>query len=74
MAIYTIHAVTHSKWDNSLSPLLTVKDGDVVEVRETSNGQVTPSSTAQDLVKLDFSRIHPLTEPIVVILHRYSIF
>ena len=68
MSVHTIHAVTHNKWDNSLSPVLTVKDGDVVEVetREASDGQVTQSSTAQDLAKLDFSRIHPLTGPIAV--------
>ncbi|MGC8542730.1 MAG: acetamidase/formamidase family protein, partial [Vulcanisaeta sp.] len=65
---YTIHIRTHNKWDNSLSPIATIKDGDEVEVetREASDGQVTPSSTAQDLTRLDFSRIHPLTGPIAV--------
>ncbi|WP_084019818.1 acetamidase/formamidase family protein [Vulcanisaeta thermophila] len=68
MAIYTIHAITHNKWDNSLTPILKVRSGDEVEVetKEASDGQVTPNSTAQDLNKLDFSRIHPLTGPIEV--------
>ncbi len=65
---HTIHAVTHNKWDNSLTPILIVGDGDVVEVetKEASDGQITQSSTAKDLAKLDFSRIHPLTGPIAV--------
>ncbi|AAY81445.1 acetamidase/formamidase family protein [Sulfolobus acidocaldarius] len=66
---YTIHAITHNKWDNSLQPVLKVSDGDVItlETKEASDGQVTPSSSVQDLLKLDFSRIHPLTGPIEVI-------
>ncbi|MEM4956116.1 MAG: acetamidase/formamidase family protein, partial [Metallosphaera sp.] len=57
-----------NKWDNSLSPVLTIKSGDVitVESREASDGQVTPSSSPSDLLKLDFSRIHPLTGPVEI--------
>lgn len=67
--MYTIHSnKIHNKWDNSLSPVLSIKSGDVVTVesREASDGQVTPSSFPSDLLKLDFSRIHPLTGPIEV--------
>ncbi|BCS92584.1 acetamidase/formamidase family protein [Metallosphaera javensis (ex Sakai et al. 2022)] len=67
--MYTIHSnKIHNKWDNSLSPVLSIKSGDVVTVesREASDGQVTPSSSPSDLLKLDFSRIHPLTGPIEV--------
>lgn len=65
---YTIHAITHNKWDNSLLPVLTVSDGDIITVenKEASDGQVTPNSTASDLLKLEFNRIHPLTGPIEV--------
>ncbi|ADX83768.1 acetamidase [Sulfolobus islandicus] len=65
---YTIHAITHNKWDNSLPPIMTISDGDIItaETKEASDGQVTPSSTEKDLLKLDFSKIHPLTGPIEV--------
>ena len=51
-----------------MSPVLTIKSGDVitVESREASDGQVTPSSSPSDLLKLDFSRIHPLTGPVEI--------
>ncbi|EWG06470.1 MAG: acetamidase [Candidatus Aramenus sulfurataquae] len=64
----TIHAVTHNKWDNSLKPIASVKDGDVIEVetKEASDGQITPSSTVEDLRGLNFDLIHPLTGPIEV--------
>lgn len=65
---YTIHANTHNKWNNSLPPIITVSDGDVitVETKEASDGQITPSSTERDLLNLDFDRVHPLTGPIEV--------
>jgi len=68
MTRYTIHAITHNKWDSSLKPILTIRDGDEVEVetKEASDGQITQSSSSQDLLKLDFSRIHPLTGPIEI--------
>ncbi|MEM0165361.1 MAG: acetamidase/formamidase family protein [Saccharolobus sp.] len=65
---YTIHAITHNKWDNSLPPIATISDGDVIsiETKEASDNQITPNSTEKDLLKLDFSKIHPLTGPIEV--------
>lgn len=65
---YTIHAKTHNKWDNSLPPIFSVNDGDVitVETKEASDGQITPTSTVKDLYNLDFDKIHPLTGPIEI--------
>ncbi|BFH73023.1 acetamidase/formamidase family protein [Sulfurisphaera javensis] len=65
---YTIHAITHNKWDNSLPPIMSISDGDIitVETKEASDGQITETSTEKDLSKLDFSRIHPLTGPIEI--------
>ncbi|MEM0294166.1 MAG: acetamidase/formamidase family protein, partial [Saccharolobus sp.] len=65
---YTIHAITHNKWDNSLPPIATISDGDVIsiETKEASDNQITTNSTEKDLLKLDFSKIHPLTGPIEV--------
>jgi acetamidase/formamidase len=58
----------HSKWDNSLEPLISVSDGDeiFVETRDASDGQINPGSTVADVEKLQFDRIHPLTGPIEV--------
>lgn len=55
---YTIHAKTHNKWDNTLPPIMSITDGDIitVETKEASDEQVTPTSTPQDLAKLDFLR------------------
>jgi acetamidase/formamidase len=66
--MYIIHLITHNKWDNSLKPIISIKSGDVIEVetKEASDNQITPSSTAEDLKKLDFNLIHPLTGPIEV--------
>jgi formamidase len=65
----TIHSLkSHNKWDNTLPPIERIRSGDVitVESKEASDGQVTPNSAPSDLLKLDFSRIHPLTGPIEV--------
>ena len=65
---YTIHAKTHNKWDNSLPPIFSVNDGDVitVETKEATDGQITSTSTVKDLYSLDFDKIHPLTGPIEI--------
>ncbi|MEL9970726.1 acetamidase/formamidase family protein [Metallosphaera sp.] len=67
--MYTIHSgLSHNKWDNSLKPVISIKPGEtvIVESKDASDGQVTPSSVPSDLNKLDFSRIHPLTGPIEI--------
>jgi len=55
----------HYKWDNSLEPALRIKPGDAVvyELREVSDGQITPSSTPEDLSKMDWDRVYPLAGP-----------
>lgn len=65
----TIHSKTHNKWDNSLTPIGQINPGDEfeVETKEASDEQIKPTSTAQDLLRLDFNRIHPLTGPLEVV-------
>ncbi|HLI45596.1 MAG TPA: acetamidase/formamidase family protein [Geobacterales bacterium] len=65
---YTLHAITHNVWDNSLEPVLKIRSGDEVELesKEASNGQLNPASTASDITKLDFSKVNPLTGPIEI--------
>ncbi len=59
---------THNRFSASIKPVLTVASGAVVEVftKEASDGQLTPSSTPEDVRNLDFSPIHPLTGPVYV--------
>ncbi len=58
----------HYKWDNSLEPALVIDPGDrvVYELRDVSDNQITPKSTAEDLRKLDWNRLYPLAGPVYV--------
>jgi len=58
----------HSRWNNDLKPVLTISAGDTVsiETRDTSDNQIHPGFTMQDVGKVDTDRIHPLTGPIYV--------
>ncbi|MEM4096732.1 MAG: acetamidase/formamidase family protein, partial [Metallosphaera sp.] len=52
--MYTIHSgLSHNKWDNSLKPVISIKPGEtvIVESKDASDGQVTPSSVPSDLNK-----------------------
>ena len=59
---------THNRWSSTIPPQLTVPSGAVVEVftKEASDGQITESTTAEDLLNVDFDLIHALTGPIYV--------
>ena len=58
----------HTVWDRSLPASLEVDSGAVIEfdVRDSSNGQITVSSTAEDIAALDFTRVNPVTGPVFV--------
>lgn len=69
MAEHTLSATpTHSVWDASLSPRLTIDSADVVhmDTLDSSGGQVTPESTVEDFLGIDRTRIHALTGPIAI--------
>lgn len=59
---------THSVWDHSLAPKLTVASGDTVHLEcvDASGGQVRPGSTVADFLAIDRTKIHALTGPIYV--------
>ena len=59
---------THARFSAAIPPVLTVPSGAVVEVftREASDGQLEPTSTAEDVVGISFDPIHPLTGPVYV--------
>ncbi len=58
----------HYRWDNTLSPVAEVDSGDVVaaDLQEVSGGQITRTSTAADLARMDFDRVYPLAGPVFV--------
>jgi acetamidase/formamidase len=69
MASRTLHCHRHHfHWDNQLPAALELEPGDEVEleVRDASDGQITPASTAADIGRLDFSRVNPVTGPLFV--------
>ena len=58
----------HYTWDVAHPPVLTVDSGDtvVVQTREVADNQITPTSTAADIGKVDWQRVYPLAGPIAV--------
>ncbi len=59
-------APTHSVWDRSLTPRLTIEPGDEVQFQctDASGGQVHPAMTATEFQQMDRTRIHALTGPV----------
>jgi len=55
-------------WDNSVEPALEVESGETVllHVRDASDQQLGPASTAADVAALDFSKVNPVSGPIFV--------
>ncbi len=64
---YTI-SETHNRFSAAIPPLITVPSGSLIEaiVPEASDGQLTPASTTEDVLTVDFSPIHPLVGPVYV--------
>lgn len=56
------------KWDNRREPVLAVAPGDTVvfELRDVSDGQIGPESTAEVMARLDWDRVYPLAGPVWV--------
>lgn len=59
---------THSKFSKSISPVLTINSGEVIEMstEDASDQQLTINSDTSDLMNLSFDPIHPLTGPVYV--------
>ena len=55
-------------WDNSLEPAVEIHSGDAVEfhVRDASDEQITATSGAADVEKLDFTHVNPVSGPVFV--------
>lgn len=66
---YTIHSHQHHfGWDNSLAPALEVEPGATVEfeVVDASGGQLSASSTLENVAGLDFARLNPVSGPVFI--------
>ena len=66
---YTIHGRHHHfGWDNSLAPAERLAPGSTVEFEclDASGGQLTANSTVEDVGRLDFALVNPVTGPIFV--------
>src|ERR1700730_6186471 len=66
---HTIHRRQHHYgWDNSIEAVLRIARGESIEfdVYEASSGQISATSTAEDIARLDFAKINPVAGPIFV--------
>lgn len=66
---YTIHGAQHHfGWDNSFVPAETVEPGSTIlfHCHDSSAGQLSPSSTVDDVKTLDFGKINPVSGPIYI--------
>lgn len=69
---HSLHQVrqdcTHFAWDNSHEAALEVESGEEVglEVRDASGGQLDQHSGLEAVAGLDFSRVNPVTGPVLV--------
>ncbi len=63
----TIHT-QHFGWDNSLAPAARIAPGESLEfeVRDASGGQLSRTSVAADVGRLDFERVNPVAGPVYV--------
>jgi acetamidase/formamidase len=67
----TIHIArdrSHLAWDPAIEPIETVPSGTIVEfdTLDASGGQLTATSTREDLATLDFARVDQVNGPIAV--------
>lgn len=58
----------HYAWDNALEPVLEIESGDtlLMHVRDSSDEQIHATSTADDVRRLDFSHVNPVSGPVFV--------
>ncbi len=63
----TIHT-QHFGWDNSLAPAARIAPGESLEfeVQDASGGQLSRTSVAADVGRLDFERVNPVAGPVYV--------
>ena len=66
---HTIHKDhVHHGWNNAFPPRIKIAPGETVqfETVDASSGQLSRTSTAADLQKLDLGRVNPVTGPVYI--------
>jgi acetamidase/formamidase len=55
-------------WDNAIEPVLEVESGEAVQlhVRDASDEQIPAGSGVEDVTRLDFSHVNPVSGPVCV--------
>jgi acetamidase/formamidase len=69
MSGHTIHKDhVHHGWNNAFPPRIKIAPGETVqfETLDASSGQLSRTSTAADLQKLDLGRVNPVTGPVYI--------
>ena len=58
----------HNRWHPDIPPAVEVDQGEevVLQTRHAFDGEITPSSTATDLLSANMNVVHPLTGPVYV--------
>jgi len=66
---HTIHKHQgHCGWNNAFPPVLKIAPGESVEfqIRDASNGQLTPTSGVDAVAKIDLALVNPVTGPVYI--------
>jgi acetamidase/formamidase len=55
-------------WDNAIEPVLEVESGEAVQlhVRDASDEQIHPDSGVDDVARLDFTHVNPVSGPVYI--------
>jgi formamidase len=58
----------HNRWHEAIPPVVEAAPGEEVEIetRDAFDGQITPATTATDLLRCDLNLVHPLTGPVYI--------
>jgi formamidase len=58
----------HNRWHEAIQPVVEVEPGEevVYETRDAFDGQLSPSSTADDVAAAALGPVHPLTGPVYI--------
>jgi formamidase len=58
----------HNRWHEAIAPVIEAAVGEEVEIetRDAFDGQIAPSTNAEDLRQCDLNLVHPLTGPVFV--------
>lgn len=68
LTIHDFNSHKHYGWDKDLKPIAEVEPGQTItyEITESSGGQFTKHSTAEDVSTMDFEKVNPVAGPVYV--------